>query len=131
MSAPIVRVGDVMKKEVLSIDGMATAAEAAQMMRNARVSELLVARRNDDDAWGMVTITDLVKKVIVPGLDAKDVSIYEIMTKPIITVPAKMDIRYAVRLMNRTSVRSAPVEDMGEVVGVVTLASLVLDNTLV
>jgi CBS domain-containing protein len=120
-----------MKKEVLSIDGMATAAEAAQMMRNARVSELLVARRNDDDAWGMVTITDLVKKVIVPGLDAKDVSIYEIMTKPIITVPAKMDIRYAVRLMNRTSVRSAPVEDMGEVVGVVTLASLVLDNTLV
>ncbi|ADU61958.1 MAG: CBS domain-containing protein [Pseudodesulfovibrio sp.] len=130
MSAPIVRVGDVMKKEVLSIDGMATASDAAAMMRTARVSELLVARRNDDDAWGMVTITDLVKKVIVPGLDGKDVSIYEIMTKPIITVPAKMDIRHAIRLMNRTSVRSAPVEDLGEVVGVVTLSSLVLDNNL-
>lgn len=130
MSAPIVRVGDVMRKEVLSIDGMASASDAAAMMRASRVSELLVARRNDDDAWGMVTITDLVKKVIVPGLDGKNVSIYEIMTKPIITVPAKMDIRYAVRLMNRTSVRSAPVEDQGDVVGVVTLSSLVLDNNL-
>lgn len=128
MSTPIVRVRDVMKKEVLSIDGMATAIEAAEMMRNARVSELLVARRHEDDAWGMVTITDLVKKVIVPGRDGQNVGVYEIMTKPIITVPANMDIRYAVRLMDRTSIRSAPVEDMGEVVGVVSLSSLVLDH---
>ena len=130
MSTPIVRVRDVMKKEVLSIDGMATAREAADMMRKARVSELLVTRRHDDDAWGMVTITDLVKKVLVPGQDGGTVGVYEIMTKPIITVPANMDIRYAIRLMDRTSVKSAPVEDMGEVVGVVSLSSLVLDNNI-
>lgn len=130
MSKPIVRVGDVMSKEVLCIDGMASAAEAAKRMRAARVSELLVDRRHEDDAWGMVTVTDLVKKVLVPGLDGEKVDVYEIMTKPIITVPARMDIRYAVRLMNRTGVRSAPVEDMGEVVGLVTLSSLVLDNNL-
>lgn len=130
MSTPIVRVRDVMRKEVLSIDGMSSAKKAADMMRDARVSELLVARRHDDDVWGMVTITDLVKKVIVPGRDGETVDVYEIMTKPIITVPANMDIRYAVRLMNRTRIRSAPVEDMGEVVGMVTLSSLVLDNSL-
>lgn len=130
MSGSIVRVRDVMKKEILSIDGMASVTKAAQMMREARVSELLVTRRHDDDAWGMITVTDLVKQVIVPGLEGEEVSVYEIMTKPIITVPAQMDIRYAVRLMNRTKIRSAPVEDMGEVVGVVTLSSLVLDNNL-
>ncbi|GAB7021977.1 CBS domain-containing protein [Salidesulfovibrio brasiliensis] len=130
MSGSIVRVRDVMKKEILSIDGMASVTKAAQMMREARVSELLVTRRHDDDAWGMITVTDLVKQVIVPGLEGEEVSVYEIMTKPIITVPANMDIRYAVRLMNRTKIRSAPVEDMGEVVGVVTLSSLVLDNNL-
>jgi signal-transduction protein with cAMP-binding, CBS, and nucleotidyltransferase domain len=130
MSEPIVRVGDVMSKEILSIDGMTPASEAARKMRAMRVSELLVDRRHEDDAWGLVTVTDLVKKVIVPGLDGEKVDVYEIMTKPIITVPARMDIRYAVRLMNRAGVRSAPVEDMGEVVGMVTLASLVLDNNL-
>lgn len=131
MSASIVRVRDVMKREMPTIDGMATAAEAARMMRASRVSELLVARRNEDDAWGMITVTDLVKKVVVPGKEGEDISVYEIMTKPIITVPANMDIRYAVRLMNRTSVRSAPVEENGTVVGVVTLLSLVLDNELI
>lgn len=130
MSTPIVRVRDVMRKDVLSIDGMATAREAAEMMRNARVSELLVTRRHDDDAWGMVTITDLVKKVLVSDRSGADVSVYEIMTKPIISVPADMDIRYAIRLMDRTSIRSAPVEDRAEVVGVVSLSSLVLDNNL-
>lgn len=130
MSTPIVRVRDVMRKEVLSVDGMATARDAAEMMRKSRISEVLVTRRHQDDAWGVVTITDLVKKVIVPGLDGDAVAVYEIMTKPIITVPADMDIRYAVRLMNRTSIRSAPVEHLGEVVGMVTLSSLVLEHDL-
>jgi len=130
MSTPIVRVRDVMRKEVLSVDGMDTAREAAEIMRKSQVSEVLVTRRHDDDAWGMVTITDLVKKVIVPGQDGANVGVYEIMTKPIITVPADMDIRYAVRLMNRTSIRSAPVEDKGELVGMISLSSLVLDNKL-
>ena len=61
MSDQIIRARDVMQKEVLSIDGMASAKEAAAKMRVSRAPELLVARRNDDDAWGIVTIMDLVK----------------------------------------------------------------------
>lgn len=130
MSAPIMRVRDVMYKRILSIDGMASAKEAAAKMRASRVSELLVAKRNDDDAWGIVTIMDLVKNVIVPGRDAESVFVYEIMTKPVITIPAQMDIRYAIRLIQRIGVRRAPVEHMGELVGMVTLSSLILDNDL-
>ena len=130
MSAPIIRVRDVMQKEVLSIDGMASAKEATTMMRESNVSELLVAKRNDDDAWGIVTIMDLIKNVIIPDRDANNVFIYEIMTKPIITVPAQMDIRYAIRLMQRVGIRRAPVEHMGEIVGMITLFSLVLDNDI-
>ncbi len=131
MSAPIVRVRDVMQKEVLSIDGMASAKEAAKIMRVSKVSELLVNKRNEDDVWGIVTVMDMVKDVIVVARDSKDVSIYEIMTKPVITVPAQMDIRYAIRLIHRTGIHRAPVEHLGEIVGMVTLSSLVLDNNLV
>lgn len=130
MGPLIVRVKDVMQCEVVSIDGMATAKEAAEMMRVNRVSELLVSKRNDDDVWGIICISDLIKHVIVPDCDAKEVFIYEIMTKPVITVPAQMDIRYAVRLIYRTGVHRAPVEHMGEIVGMVTLSSLILDNDL-
>ena len=131
MSAPIIRVSDVMHREVLSIDGMASAKEAAAMMRASKVSELLVAKRNDDDAWGIVTIMDLIKSVIVPGRDAESVFVYEIMTKPVITIPAKMDIRYAIRLMQRIGIRRAPVEHMSDLVGMVTLSGLILENDLV
>ena len=130
MSTPITRVRDVMQKEVLSIDGMASAKEVAAMMRASKVSELLVAKRNDDDAWGIITIRDLVKRVIIPGREAEKVFAYEIMTKPILTIPAQMDIRYAIRLIQRMNIRRAPVEHMGEIVGMITLSSLILDYNL-
>lgn len=127
---PIIRAQDVMNKEILSIDGMASAKEAAAKMRSSRAAELLVAKRNEDDAWGIITIMDLVKNVLVPGRDAENVFVYEIMTKPLITVPAQMDIRYAIRLMQRIGVRRAPVEDKGEIVGMITLSGLVLNNDI-
>lgn len=131
MSGQIIRASDVMQKEILSIDGMASAKEAAAKMRASHAAELLVAKRNDDDAWGIVTIMDLIKSVIIPGHDAENVFVYEIMTKPVITVPAQMDIRYVIRLMQRIGVRRAPVEDRGEIVGMITLSSLILNHDII
>ena len=130
MSDPITRARDVMQKEALMIDGMASAKEAVAKMRSSQVTELMVAKRNDDDTWGIVTIIDLVKGVMVPGRNAENVFVYEIMTKPVITVPAQMDIRYVIRLMQHIGVRRAPVEDKGEIVGMITLSSLVLDHDI-
>ncbi|TIH18106.1 CBS domain-containing protein [Marinifilum sp. JC120] len=130
MDSVIVRVQDVMNGDVQTVDGMASAKEAAEIMRSSKVSELLVSKRNEDDAWGIITVSDLIGKVLVPDRDAGSIYVYEIMTKPVITIPAQMDIRYAVRLLHRTDVQRAPVEHMGEIVGMVTLQSLILDNDL-
>ncbi|MEN8200542.1 MAG: CBS domain-containing protein [Thermodesulfobacteriota bacterium] len=126
----VIRARDVMYKDIVFIDGMATAGEAAALMRANRISMLLVNKRHEDDAWGIVVIQDFVKGVILPGRSASEVNIYEIMTKPIITVPADMDIRYVARLLSRADIRRAPVEDRGELVGMITLTSLILDNEL-
>ena len=82
------------------------------------------------NTWGIVTIIDIVKHVVVPGMQAENVFFYEIMTKPVITVPANMDIRYMIRLMQRIGVRREPVEDLGEIIGMVTLSQLILGNDL-
>jgi signal-transduction protein with cAMP-binding, CBS, and nucleotidyltransferase domain len=126
----IVRAKDVMHKHYFTIDGMATAREAAAVMRSERVFSLLVEKRHENDAWGILAVQDFVKGVIIPGRSPDDVNIYEIMTKPIITVPAEMDIRYAARLLYRAGVRRAPVEDKGEIIGMISLSSLILDNDL-
>jgi len=129
-NAKIVRAVDVMQKQILSIDGMATAREAAAKMRSEKVSSLLVKKRHIDDAWGILVIQDFIRGVIMPGRSPEEVHVYEIMTKPIITVPADMDIRYVARLIYRAGMRRAPVEDKGELVGMISLSSLILDNEL-
>ena len=107
---------------------MATAKEAAARMRLEKVSCLLVEKRQIDDAWCILVVQDFIKGVIIPGRSPDAVHVYEIMTKPIITVPAEMDIRYVARLINRAGIRRAPVEDGRELIGMISLSSLILDN---
>jgi len=127
-STAIIRARDVMSKGIISIDGMATAKEAAARMRLEKVFCLLVEKRQIDDAWGILVVQDFIKGVIIPGRSPDEVHVYEIMTKPIITIPADMDIRYVARLINRAGIRRAPVEDGGELIGMISLSSLILDN---
>jgi len=129
-STPIVRARDVMNRRIVSIDGMATAKEAAAKMRLEKVSSLLVNKRHEDDAWGIVAVQDFIRGVIIPGRSPAEVNVYEIMTKPVITVPADMDIRYVARLIFRAGIRRAPVEYGGELVGIISLTSLILENEL-
>ncbi|MBF0259962.1 MAG: CBS domain-containing protein [Desulfamplus sp.] len=125
----IIRAKDVMSK-IVSIDGMSTAKEAAAKMRSEKVYSLLVNKRYADDAWGILVYQDFIKGVIIPGRSSSDVHVYEIMTKPVITVPADMDIRYVARLIYGAGIRRAPVEEGGKLIGMISLASLVLDNEL-
>lgn len=126
----IVRAEDVLEQSVVFIDGMATAQEAAAKMRAEKCRCLLVQKRHADDAWGIVVVQDFIKGVLVAGRSPGEVNIYEIMTKPVITVPADMDIRYVARLLYHAGIRRAPVERHGEIIGVISLSSLILDNEL-
>ncbi len=126
----IVRAGDVMRRGVVKVDGMATAKEAGVMMRRERIHALVVEKRYADDAWGIVAVQDLIRGVLLAGRSSEDVNVYEIMTKPAISVPADMDIRYVARLLQRAGIRRAPVEERGELIGMVSLSSLILDNEL-
>ena len=76
------RAGDVMTKEVLSIEGTATVADAVRMMKERKVSSLFVNRRGQEDAWGIVTRKDVVNKVVDPGKDPAEVKVFEVMSKP-------------------------------------------------
>ncbi len=73
----------------------------------------------------------MITRVLSPGRSFEDVNAYEFMVKLVITVPANMDIRYVARLIHRAGIRRAPVEEQGELVGMVSLSSLILDNDLI
>ncbi len=123
----IIRVGEVMTPEVKTIEGTQTVDKAIDLMRNSGVSSLVVDRRNDDDEFGMVVVSDIATKVIGPDKAPQRVGIYEIMSKPVLTVSEEMDIRYAVRLLGQFGLSRALVTDANrQLKGLVTLRDMVL-----
>lgn len=124
---PLVRVGDVMTAEVRTIGRMATVADAIAAMREAGVSSLVVERRDAEDEFGLIVVTDIAREVIARDRAAERVNVYEVMSKPVLTLPVAMQVRYAVRLLVRFCVSRALVVDGNRApVGIVTLRDLVL-----
>ena len=114
------KVGDVMKKDVAYIDGNETVTRAVAMMREKKVSSLVVNRRTHEDAWGIVTRKDVVNKVVDPGKDPSKVRVFEIMTKPLVTVSPGLALKYCARLFHNAGIRRAPVFDGKEIVGIIS-----------
>ena len=114
------KAGDVMSTDVVYIDGKKTVAEAVRLMRQKKVSSLLVNRRSQEDAWGIVTRKDVVCKVVDPGRNPAQVKVFEIMSKPLITVSPGLALKYCARLFHNTGIRRAPVFDGKEIVGLLS-----------
>ena len=125
----IVRVADTMTSKPRSIDGLAKASEAIAIMRQENVSSLIIEKRHEGDEHGLVVVHDIAEKVIGADKAPDRVSVYEIMSKPVVSVDAEMDIKYAIRLLTRFGLSRALVIQKGEVVGVVTLRDMVFRFT--
>jgi predicted transcriptional regulator len=127
---PLVRVRDVMKPDFDIVDGMATIADALKAMRHVETKTLIVRKRHENDEWGILMVSDIARKVLAQDRAPDRVNVYEVMTKPALTVHPEMDIRYCARLFARFSITRAPVVEGREIIGTVSLADLVFKGML-
>jgi CBS domain-containing protein len=124
----LIRVKDVMKTDFGTIDGVATVADALTKMKTLKTAVLIVNKRNEDDEYGMLTSGDIARHVLAKDRAPDRVNVYEIMSKPVISVHPDMDIRYCSRLFANYNLVRAPVLENNKVVGMVSPNSLVLDG---
>lgn len=122
----ITRVRDVMKTELDIVDGMVTVTEALKSMKYPDTRTLIVDKRHDDDEYGVVNFRDMAKKVLAHDHSPNRVNIYEIMSKPVISVHPDMDIRYCTRLFDRFGLSRAPVLLDQQIIGLVSYTDIVL-----
>lgn len=122
----LIRVGDVMKTKVDVVDGRATVADALREMKHVETKCLVVAKRHADDEYGVVLISDIARQVLAADRAPERVNVYEIMSKPALTVHPDMDIRYCARLFERFGLARAPVTKQGRIVGIVSYTDMVL-----
>ncbi len=120
-------VGDLMVEELHTIDGLATVADAMALMKRHQVSSLVINRRSEDDELGLVVVADIARGVIADNRAPERVNVYEIMSKPLLTLREDMLAKYAVRMLVRFELSRAVVVDHDrKPIGMVTLRDLIM-----
>lgn len=126
----MMRAAEIMTRDVITIRGSATVADAVALMKDKGLRALVVERRSEDDPYGIVTETDIVYKVAAYGKDPKVMRVYEIMTKPCIVVNPELGVEYVARLFANTKIRRAPVIK-GELLGVISISDILRKSDFV
>jgi CBS domain-containing protein len=130
MNKKVVTARDVMENSFLELDGKATVSQALEEMKQNSADVVIVRKRHDHDADGIVLLSDIAKKVLAKNHSPDRINLYEIMSKPLVGIEPGLDIRYCARLFDRFGISVAPVRENDSVIGVVSYRELVLKGLL-
>jgi len=109
-------------EKIQTVDHDETIRRASQLMRDHKIGCLLVKK---DDALGIVTETDLTRRVMAEGMNPEEELIERVMTTPILNIDAEATLLDANDLMCEKGIRHLGVEKNGTLVGLISVRDLV------
>ena len=121
-----IKAAEVMTENFVTLDGMQTVREALDAMRANNAQVIIVNKRDQHDAYGILMLSDIAKQVMAKDRSLDRVNIYEVMSKPVVSVPPEMDVRYCARLFDKFGLSCAPVIEAEEILGLVGYQELLL-----
>lgn len=123
-----ISVSEVMSQNYEWVESTDTVYSAINTMIQKNIPILIVSKRDEDDEFGIVVVADIAKKVLAVDRSPERVNVYEIMSKPVVSIPSGMDIRYCARLFDQLGLNVAPVYDKNHstIVGVISYKDIVL-----
>ena len=118
----MVTVGQLMKADLITVDTETLAVEAAKLMKACNAESLLVSNR--EHIVGIVTESDIVKKVVGTDRSPYITSVQEIMSSPVIGIEERRPLTEAADLMNKHHSCSLGVTRDGALVGILSVRDL-------
>jgi signal-transduction protein with cAMP-binding, CBS, and nucleotidyltransferase domain len=118
-------VKDIMQTEVVTVSPFATLREAMTKMKRHRVKSLIVERRDEHDAYGIITYMTILRTIVAEEGDIDLVNVYDVCNKPALIVPQVMDVKYVARMMVAQNLQRLVVLEHGNLVGLVTMNDIV------
>jgi CBS domain-containing protein len=112
-------VKDLMTKSVVTVDANKTVVEAAVLMSEKDIGDLVVL--DGITPGGIITERDLVRRVLAEGKSA-DSKVSEIMTHPLRVIDPDSPIKEAARRMVSKRIRRLPVIKDNKLVGIISAA---------
>ena len=127
----MMQANEIMTRNVVTIRGSATVADAVKLMKDKHLRGLVVEPRHEQDPYGIVTETDIVYKVAAFGHDPKAMRVYEIMVKPCVTVNPELGVEYVARLFAQPHIRRAPVIQGKTLLGIISVGDILFKSDFV
>jgi CBS domain-containing protein len=126
---PQVRVKDIMRKKVATLDESKHLIDVAKLMVGHKVAgkgigSVVITKKGR--AVGIVTERDFIEKIAVRGLDVRKVRVRNIMSSPIISCSPETTISEAAGIMGKRGIRHLLVMEGNKLVGIIAAYDLVI-----
>jgi len=121
-----VTVRDVMTKKVISIDENKSVKYAAEVLKKYRKGALIVLKKHQ--AVGILTDSDIIKKVVAANKKPSSVKVKTLMSKPIIAVKPGDSLIDAARKLKRNNIKRLPVITEGSIVGIISATDIAVTS---
>ncbi len=111
-------VKEAMKTNLAMAKATITVLEAAKLMKKRKIGNVIIVEKKQP--IGILTESDILKKVVAVGKNAKDVLVGEVMSTPIIVIDPYVTLEDAMKTMGKCNVRRLPVIENDELIGIIT-----------
>ena len=111
-------------EKFVKVDRDVKVREAAEIMKNSNIGSVFVTR--EGDIIGILTDTDLVRRLVAVGLDSATTTVEQIMSAPILTIDENKTLLDANDLMAREHIRHLGVSQGEKLVGMISVRDLVV-----
>lgn len=112
-----------MKVNPVTVKSNTTVQEAAKIMRKKGIGNCIVA---DETPIGIITESDILKKIVAEDKRAGQILVKEIMQTPLIVIEPYVDIEEAMKTMIRCNIRRLPVIENGKLIGIITQKDILI-----
>ena len=120
-------ISQVMTPDPWTVQENAPLQEAARIMRDADIGDVIVIR-SDDSVCGIITDRDLVVRALAEGADPKTATVADVCRHTVVSISSGDPVDQAVPLMREHNIRRLPVIDGSRLVGIITLGDLAIDR---
>ncbi len=115
--------GDVMSKNVTTISPDETVVSAAKRMSETNISCVIVV--DNATVAGILTETDLLKRVAAKDKDFDKMPVAQIMSWPVVSIPPDLPVLAASKIAEAKHIKRLPILDGDQLVGIITQTDLI------
>ena len=124
------KIKEIMTKDVSAVSPQDSIIEAAKIMQKRNVGCIPVCD-NNQQVVGILTDRDIVIRVVAEGRNPKDLDVSKVMSNDVTLANPNMDAEEAATIMAQHQIRRLPVQEQGQLIGIVAIGDLATNNIYV